>query len=123
LRKKYNERGAKEAPDGGFVDPEEVFSAIFGGDRFVPIIGDISLGKEMKAALQEAEETTGDEESARIANGGKPRLKDAKGKDILSPEEKAKKEEKERKVTAEVRRTSITVIKSMAVNFRIWRTH
>lgn len=106
LRKKYNEFGPKEgSPDGGFVDPEEVFSAIFGGERFVPIIGDISLGKDMKAALQEADEAVGDEEASRanIVNGGKARLKDAKGKDILSPEEKAKKDEKERKVAAEVR--------------------
>jgi hypothetical protein len=34
------------------VDPEEIFSAIFGGERFVPIIGHISLGKDMKDALQ-----------------------------------------------------------------------
>ncbi|KAG9016557.1 hypothetical protein FRB95_006663 [Tulasnella sp. JGI-2019a] len=49
LRKKYNEFGAKEgAPADGYVDPEEVFSAIFGGDRFIPLIGEISLGKDMK---------------------------------------------------------------------------
>lgn len=96
LRKKYNEFGPKEgAPDGGYVDPEEVFSAIFGGERFVPIIGDISLGKDMKEALQEADDHAGED--------GAPRIKDAKGKDILSPEEKAKKEEKERKAAAEVR--------------------
>ena len=34
LRKKYNEFGPKEsAPEGGYVDPEEVFGAIFGGER------------------------------------------------------------------------------------------
>ena len=39
LRHKYNEFGSKEsAPDGGFVDPEEVFGAKFGGEGFVPII-------------------------------------------------------------------------------------
>src|ERR1700749_2045984 len=93
LRKKYNEFGPKEsAPEGGYVDPEEVFGAIFGGERFTPIIGDISLAREMKSALQEAEEA---EEEARP--------KDAKGREILSPEEKAKKDEKERKKAAEVR--------------------
>ncbi|KAI5122414.1 hypothetical protein M0805_002964 [Coniferiporia weirii] len=97
LRKKYNEFGSKEsAPEGGFVDPEEVFSAIFGGERFVPLIGEISLGRDMKAALQEAEEHEGGDEE-----DGKKRLKDAKGNEILSPEEKAKKEEKARKVAAE----------------------
>jgi len=90
------------------VDPEEVFGAIFGGERFVSIIGNISLAKDMKSALQEAEEGEEGEEGA--GGMGKLRLKDAKGRDILSPEEKAKMEEKERikaekekQKTAEVR--------------------
>ncbi|KIK69487.1 hypothetical protein GYMLUDRAFT_35551 [Collybiopsis luxurians FD-317 M1] len=99
LRAKYNEFGPKEsAPEGGFVDPEEVFSAIFGGDRFVSIIGQISLARDMKAALQEAEEA----EEAGDSEGGN-RLQDGKtkGKPVLSEEEKAKKEEKDRKKAAE----------------------
>jgi len=68
-----------------------VFGAIFGGERFVPIIGTISLAKDMKSALQEAED--GEEADE---NSGPPRLKDAKGRDILSPEERARKEEKDR---------------------------
>ncbi|KAJ8455241.1 hypothetical protein ONZ45_g19001 [Pleurotus djamor] len=93
LRKKYNEFGPKEsAPEGGYVDPEEVFGAIFGGERFLPIIGQISLARDMKAALQEADEAEGESSN---------RLKDAKGREILSEEEKAKKEEKERQKAAE----------------------
>ncbi|KAH8109097.1 DnaJ-domain-containing protein [Phellopilus nigrolimitatus] len=100
LRKKYNEFGSKEsAPEGGFVDPEEVFSAIFGGDRFVPLIGEISLGKDMKAALQEADEA--EEEGDGGGTDNKKRERDAKGNEILSPEEKAKREEKARKAAAE----------------------
>ncbi|KAF5313824.1 hypothetical protein D9619_013033 [Psilocybe cf. subviscida] len=96
LRRKYNEFGPKEtAPEGGYVDPEEVFGAIFGGERFIPIIGNISLARDMKTALQEAEEAEGESEDAEVANVT-PRLRDAKGREILSPEEKAKKEEKER---------------------------
>jgi len=68
-----------------------VFGAIFGGERFVPIIGTISLAKDMKSALQEAED--GEEADE---NSGQPRLKDAKGRDILTPEEKTKNEEKDR---------------------------
>lgn len=98
LRRKYNEFGPKDsAPEGGFVDPEEVFGTIFGGDRFVPIIGHISLARDMKAALQEAEEMEEDAE-------GKPIQRDAKGREILSPEEKARRDEKARKAAAEVRR-------------------
>ncbi|KDR76588.1 hypothetical protein GALMADRAFT_66986, partial [Galerina marginata CBS 339.88] len=34
LRRKYNEFGPEEsAPEGGYVDPEEVFGASFGGER------------------------------------------------------------------------------------------
>jgi curved DNA-binding protein CbpA len=97
LRAKYNEFGAKEtAPEGGFVDPEEVFGAIFGGDRFVPIIGNISLARDMKTALQEA-----DEEEEEGGETGKPVLRDEKGRIIVSEEEKRKKEEKERKKSEE----------------------
>ena len=46
----------------------------------------------MKTALQEAE----DAEVDGAENDGRPRLKDNKGREILSPEERAKKEEKER---------------------------
>ncbi|KAJ3710891.1 X-domain of DnaJ-containing-domain-containing protein [Lentinula guzmanii] len=96
LRSKYNEFGPKEStPEGGFVDPEEVSAAIFGGERFVGIIGQISLARDMKAALQEvedAEETEGGEAS---------RIQDGKGRPVLSEEEKAKKEEQKRKKAAE----------------------
>jgi hypothetical protein len=52
----------------------------------------------MKAALQEAE----DAEEDAAGEGGKQRIRDAKGREILSEEEKAKKEEKERQKAAEV---------------------
>lgn len=95
LRKKYNEFGPKEsAPEGGYVDPEEVFGAIFGGERFLPIIGQISLARDMKTALQEAE-------NADEGEGGQKVIRDAKGREILSDEEKARKEEKERIAAAE----------------------
>ncbi|KAJ7186773.1 X-domain of DnaJ-containing-domain-containing protein [Mycena filopes] len=97
LRKKYNEYGPKEsAPEGGFVDPEEVFGAIFGGDRFIPIIGTISLARDMKAALQEADEAE-QEEAERAGT----RILDAKGRPVLSDEEKAAKELKDRAKSAE----------------------
>ena len=58
----------------------------------MPIIGNISLARDMKTALQEADEAEGDAQELH----GPPRLKDAKGREILTPEEKAKKEEKDR---------------------------
>ncbi|OCH87992.1 DnaJ-domain-containing protein [Obba rivulosa] len=92
LRKKYNEFGQQaSAPEGGFVDPEEMFSMMFGGERFVPIIGYISLAKDMKTAMQEADEV----------DENKVVQRDAKGREIVSPEEKAKREEKARKAAAQ----------------------
>ncbi|KAI8064111.1 X-domain of DnaJ-containing-domain-containing protein [Thamnidium elegans] len=65
LRKRYNEVGEENGvrPDGGFVDPEDFFKQSFGGDRFVDIIGEISIGKDMREALETAEEEEGDPET------------------------------------------------------------
>lgn len=71
------------------LDAEEIFGTIFGGEKFIPIFGHISLAKDMKTALQEEEE--GEEP-------GKPGQKKT-----LSPEEKAKKLQKEQAVLAQVR--------------------
>jgi hypothetical protein len=38
------------------VDPEDFFKQSFGGDRFVDIIGEISIGKDMREALETAED-------------------------------------------------------------------
>ncbi|GAA5839649.1 hypothetical protein JCM11251_003569 [Rhodosporidiobolus azoricus] len=66
LRKQYNEFG-RSSKDGGtaeeMVDPEAIFSTLFGGERFQDIIGTISLGSEMKSAMQ-AEETDDEDDSA-----------------------------------------------------------
>jgi hypothetical protein len=75
------------------MDPEEVFGAIFGGERFLPFIGHLSLARDMKTALQEADEAEGEGAIVR----------DAKGREVISPEEKARRDEKARKVSAEVR--------------------
>jgi hypothetical protein len=56
----------------------------------------------MKTALQEAEEAEGED--------GKEVKRDAKGKEILTEEEKARKEEKERKATAEVTRLLLILV-------------
>lgn len=52
------------------VDPEDFFKQSFGGDSFVDIIGEISIGKDMREALDTAEE----------------------GEAELTPEEKAERE-------------------------------
>ncbi|ORX99715.1 DnaJ-domain-containing protein [Basidiobolus meristosporus CBS 931.73] len=56
LRKKYNEFGPQNniAPEGGFVNPEDFFKQQFGGDRFVDWIGEISIARDFKDAMQES---------------------------------------------------------------------
>jgi len=112
-RRKYNEFGPKEsAPEGGFVDPEEVFSAIFGGERFVPIIGHISLAQDMKTAMQEAD----DEPDAATAAGPSNAIQNGEKGKLLSPEEKAKKDEQARVLSAEVRLSGQSVHMSAMLN-------
>jgi hypothetical protein len=55
----------------------------------------------MKAALQEADEAD-DIKEGEGGEGSKKRIRDAKGREVLSEEERAKKEEKERQKAAEV---------------------
>lgn len=38
------------------MDPEEFFKQSFGGERFLDIIGEISIGREMRDALETADE-------------------------------------------------------------------
>lgn len=56
----------------------------------------------MKEALQQAEEAEEEESSATTIEGSTPVQRDSKGKPILSPEQKAKKLEKEKKIAVEV---------------------
>ncbi|OCF30716.1 chaperone regulator [Kwoniella heveanensis BCC8398] len=78
LRHKYNEFGQKNGggvaePAGGFQDPEEVFGKMFGGDRFEDLIGNISIGKDMKDAFQQQNEQ--DPNDFMMGPGGKPMMK------------------------------------------------
>ncbi|KAI8393575.1 DnaJ-domain-containing protein [Radiomyces spectabilis] len=98
LRKRYNEYGEEE-PNGGFVDPEEFFRQSFGGDRFVDIIGEISIGRDMREAME-----TADEEQADAA---------------LTPEQKAEKnavKEQAEKERAETRAKRVEVLSGKLVN-------
>lgn len=117
-RHKYNEFGSKAGKGGEdqVIDPEAVFSTLFGGERFQDIIGTISLGQEMKAAMQEEgkDEEEDEEEvdvvvpASTVAKPGQPppppgatTVVKQKRKKVLTPEQKAKKAEIERKQQAE----------------------
>jgi hypothetical protein len=77
------------------VDPEEFFKQSFGGDRFVDIIGEISIGRDMRDAIETAE------------NDGEGNEAD------LSPEEKAERaaqKEKAEKERAEIRQKRVDTL-------------
>ncbi|SAM07082.1 hypothetical protein [Absidia glauca] len=104
LRKRYNEFGEENGvkPDGGFVDPEEFFKQSFGGDRFIDIIGEISIGRDMRDALetQEAEDDNDDTSSS-------------------TPEEKAEREAKKEKAElerAEIRTKRVDTLAEKLIN-------
>ncbi|CEP14266.1 hypothetical protein [Parasitella parasitica] len=104
LRKRYNEFGEENGvrPDGGFVDPEDFFKQSFGGDRFVDIIGEISIGKDMRDALETHEM---DQENV-----------DPKS---LTLEQKAEREEKKEKLErarAVARETRIQILTAKLIN-------
>ncbi|ODM24303.1 hypothetical protein SI65_01989 [Aspergillus cristatus] len=52
LRQRYDKFGKEDAvPGGGFEDPSEFFSMIFGGSAFVDLIGEISLMKDLTTTM------------------------------------------------------------------------
>lgn len=113
-RRKYNEFGASAGKGGAdeVVDPEAVFSSLFGGEKFQDIIGTISLGQEMKAAMQEEPEEEDEDEGEGGAGSSETQVGHSgqglngvttakKKKKELSPEAKARKAELERKQNEE----------------------
>lgn len=85
--------GGGVEPNGGFQDPEIVFGTMFGGERFQDLIGTISIGRDMKEALQAERE-----EEQHRANQSGPVLVDAKGKPIMTPEDLARKQARDRRL-------------------------
>ncbi|KAJ3859755.1 hypothetical protein EV359DRAFT_75495 [Lentinula novae-zelandiae] len=117
LRSKYNEFDTREsATESVFVDPEEVFGKIFGWERFVGVIGHISLARDMKAALQEAKE--------REEGEGKV-IRD--GNSVVSEEERTRKKTAERALAGTERFTQFsTNLDAIGINdedvMTSWRT-
>lgn len=53
LRRAYDVNGPQlSVPSGGFEDPSEFFSVIFGGDAFKPWIGELSLLQELSRSAE-----------------------------------------------------------------------
>ncbi|PKY00477.1 DnaJ domain protein [Aspergillus campestris IBT 28561] len=68
LRERYDKFGKEESvPGGGFEDPSEFFSMIFGGSAFVDLIGEISLMKDLTATMDITMEQMEEDELAASA--------------------------------------------------------
>ena len=121
LRHIYNVNGQRAGggvePAGGFQDPDIVLGMMFGGERFRDLVGEMSIGKDMKDAMELEQE-----EAEQLAANG-PRAVDAKGKPIFTPEEIARKkarqealaEKKEQARTARVEKLSSNLINKVSI--------
>ena len=68
LRARYDKFGKEEAvPGGGFEDPSEFFSVIFGGEAFVDLIGELSLMKDLTKTMDITAKQMEEEEKAESA--------------------------------------------------------
>lgn len=66
LRKRYDKFGKEEAvPGGGFEDPAEFFSMIFGGEAFIDLIGELSLMKDLTRTIDITAKQMEEEEAAK----------------------------------------------------------
>ena len=78
LRKQYDKFGKEQAvPGGGFEDPAEFFSIIFGGDRFVDLIGEISLMKDLTKTMDITMKQMEEQEAADAADAKMKAKEDA----------------------------------------------
>ncbi|MCJ1286000.1 hypothetical protein MMC26_005342 [Xylographa opegraphella] len=68
LRKRYDKFGKEQAmPGGGFEDPAEFFTMIFGGEAFVDLIGEISLMKDLTKTMDITMRQMEEEDAAESA--------------------------------------------------------
>ena len=84
LRKQYDKYGKEQAaPGGGFEDPSEFFSMIFGGEAFLDLVGEISLMKDLTKTMEITSRETEEEEALENAEAKMAELdmKEKGGKD------------------------------------------
>lgn len=85
LRKQYDKFGKDQAvPGGGFEDAADFFSAIFGGDAFVDLIGEISLMKDLSKTMDITTRQMEEEEAIELA-AAKMEIHDMETKTATGP--------------------------------------
>ncbi|KAJ1645663.1 DnaJ-like protein [Coemansia erecta] len=94
LRSQYNELGAeKNRVDASMVDPTAFFNQLFGGERFVSMIGELNIISELSRVAEEAmdEEESGAKDSKAIEGTASSATEDEK--EARKAEKKRKKDE------------------------------
>lgn len=67
-RLKYDQYGIEVAGATGMADPEKFFDEIFGGESFIPYIGELTLLKNMTKELELSNNEAAEQEAAAQAN-------------------------------------------------------
>ncbi|KAJ2889524.1 DnaJ-like protein, partial [Coemansia aciculifera] len=113
-RHQYNELGAeKNREDNAMVDPAFFFNQLFGGERFVSMIGELNIISDLTQAVEE-----GDSDEEAAAKSGKAIEGDPTAADKEKEERKRKKKEEiyKKQQVAEERR--IARIKELSDTLR-----
>ncbi|KAI9504719.1 DnaJ-like protein [Coemansia spiralis] len=118
LRKQYNELGAEKNRDqNAAVDPTFFFNNLFGGERFVSIIGELNIISELGQVADEAteEEESEVKETKAIEDGINLPEKE---KERLQKIEKRKKKEELAKKRSEIEERNKVRVKELSDNLK-----
>ncbi|KAI8061167.1 X-domain of DnaJ-containing-domain-containing protein [Gongronella butleri] len=79
LRAFYNKYGKDKElmPDGGFQDPKEYFSSLFGGSQFHSLIGDLAMGDLFSESMMEQQAPGSEEEKKQMNKEQMQKIKKA----------------------------------------------
>ncbi|KAJ1734986.1 DnaJ-like protein [Coemansia sp. Benny D160-2] len=100
LRKQYNELGAeKNRDESGAIDPTFFFNQLFGGERFVSMIGELNIISELSQVAEEAmnEEVTPEPKDGKAIEDSSSISDKEKEKMVHKVEKKQKRDELNKK--------------------------
>ncbi|ORX71955.1 hypothetical protein DL89DRAFT_274214 [Linderina pennispora] len=111
LRKQYNELGAeKNREENSMIDPTFFFNQLFGGERFVNMIGELNIIAELSSVVEDAEnEDEGSASDGKAIEHGSPGTEQDKA--ARKAEKKRKKEEQLKKQQEADARNKVRVAK------------
>ncbi|KAJ1724244.1 DnaJ-like protein [Coemansia erecta] len=119
MRSQYNELGAeKNRDDANMVDPTAFFNMLFGGERFVSMIGELNIISELTRVAEEAmEEEENGAKDAKAIEGTPPATPSEDEKDARKIEKRRKKEELTKK-RLETEERNMARVKELSENLK-----